>query len=330
MSIVQTSPDTDSRREAVARPTGLRSRHLLSMADLSPAEILLILDTAEAMKEIGTRPIKKVPTLRGKTVVNLFFEPSTRTRTSFEVAEKRLSADALNIAASTSSLIKGETLTDTARNLEAMAPDMIVVRHGSSGACELLAGVEGSKIINAGDGMHEHPTQALLDALTIRERKGSIEGRKVAIIGDLAHSRVLRSNLLLLKALGADVWVCGPATMWPSGIARFGVTATTSLDDAVRDADVVMMLRIQLERMHGHYFPSRREYFRLFGLTRTRMELAKDDAIVMHPGPLNRGVEIASDVADGPDSVILEQVSNGVAVRMAVLYLLAGIEEGGA
>lgn len=329
MSAVQTSPDTDSRPEAVARPTRLRSRHLLSIADLSPAEILLILDTAEAMKEIGTRPIKKVPTLRGKTVVNLFFEPSTRTRTSFEVAEKRLSADAINIAASTSSLIKGETLTDTARNLEAMAPDMIVVRHGSSGACQLLAGLGGSRIINAGDGMHEHPTQALLDALTIRERKGSIEGRKVAIIGDLAHSRVLRSNLLLLKVLGADVWVCGPVTMWPSGIARFGVTVTTSVDDAVRDADVVMMLRIQLERMHGHYFPSRREYFRLFGLTRARMELAKEDAIVMHPGPLNRGVEIASDVADGPDSVILEQVSNGVSVRMAVLYLLAGIEEGG-
>ena len=330
MSTVQTSPDTDTRPEAVARPTRLHSRHLLSIADLSAPEILLILDTAEAMKEISTRPIKKVPTLRGKTVVNLFFEPSTRTRTSFEVAEKRLSADAINIAASTSSLIKGETLTDTARNLEAMAPDMIVVRHGSSGACQLLAGLGGSRIINAGDGMHEHPTQALLDALTIRERKGSIEGRKVAIIGDLAHSRVLRSNVLLLKALGADVWVCGPATMWPSGIARFGVTATTSVNDAVRDADVVMMLRIQLERMHGHYFPSRREYFGLFGLTRARMELAKEDAIVMHPGPLNRGVEIASDVADGPDSVILEQVSNGVAVRMAVLYLLAGIEEGGA
>ena len=328
MSVVQANPGTDSGRGSVALPTRLRSRHLLSIADLSPEEILLILETARAMKEIGRRPIKKVPTLRGKTVVNLFFEPSTRTRTSFEVAEKRLSADALNVVASTSSLVKGETLTDTARNLEAMAPDMIVVRHGSSGASHLLAGVAGSRIINAGDGMHEHPTQALLDAMTIRERKGSIKGRKVAIIGDLAHSRVLRSNLLLLKALGADVWVSGPATMWPSGIARFGVTATTSVDDAVRDADVVMMLRIQLERMHGHYFPSRREYFRLFGLTRARMDLAKEDAIVMHPGPLNRGVEIASDVADGPDSVILEQVSNGVAVRMAVLYLLAGIDEG--
>lgn len=330
MSTVHTRTDTGSRPEIITRRTGLRSRHLLSIADLSREEILLIFDTAEAMKEIGRRPIKKVPTLRGKTVVNLFFEPSTRTRTSFEVAEKRLSADSLNITASTSSLAKGESLTDTARNLEAMVPDMIVVRHGSSGACKLLADVSGSKIINAGDGMHEHPTQALLDGLTIRERKGSIEGLKVTIIGDLVHSRVLRSNLLLLKALGADVWVCGPTTMCPSGISRFGVTATSSLDDAVRDADVVMMLRIQLERMHGHYFPSRREYFRLFGLTRERMELAKKDAIVMHPGPLNRGVEISSDVADGPDSVILEQVSNGVAVRMAVLYLLAGIEEGGA
>jgi len=327
MSVVQANPGTDSGR-SVTLPTRLRSRHLLSIADLSREEIFVILETARVMKEIGTRPIKKVPTLRGKTVVNLFFEPSTRTRTSFEVAEKRLSADSLNVAASTSSLVKGETLTDTARNLEAMAPDMIVVRHGSSGASHLLAGVAGSRIINAGDGMHEHPTQALLDAMTIRERKGSIEGRKVAIVGDLAHSRVLRSNVLLLKALGADVWVCGPATMWPSGMARFGVTATTSVDDAVRDADVVMMLRIQLERMHGHYFPSRREYFRLFGLTRARMDLAKEDAIVMHPGPLNRGVEIASDVADGPNSVILEQVSNGVAVRMAVLYLLAGIDEG--
>ena len=308
-------------REPATSPARLRSRHLLSIADLTPDEILLILDTAQAMKEIGTRPIKKVPTLRGKTVVNLFFEPSTRTRTSFEIAEKRLSADALNVAALTSSVVKGESLTDTARNLESMAPDMIVLRHGSSGACHLLADVCSSRIINAGDGMHEHPTQALLDALTILEHKSSIAGLKVAIIGDLAHSRVLRSNALLLNALGADVWVSGPSTMMPCGIHRFGVTATT-------EADVVMMLRIQLERMRGHFFPSRREYFSLFGLTRERLRLAKHDAIVMHPGPLNRGVEIASDVADGPDSVILEQVSNGVAVRMAVLYLLAGTEEG--
>ncbi len=314
-------------REPVAVPSRLRSKHLLSIADLTADEIQLILDTAEAMREIGRRPIKKVPTLRGKTVVNLFFEPSTRTRTSFEIAEKRLSADALNVAASTSSVVKGETLADTARNLEAMAPDMLVVRHGSSGACQLLAQLGSSRIINAGDGMHEHPTQALLDAMTIRDHKGSCAGLKVTIIGDLAHSRVLRSNILLLKTLGADVWVSGPTTLMPAGIERFGVTATTSVDDAISQADVVMMLRIQLERMRGHFFPSLREYFHLFGMTRERLSLAKDDVIVMHPGPLNRGVEIASDVADGPDSVILEQVANGVAVRMAVLYLLAGIEE---
>ncbi len=311
----------------IAIPARLRSKHLLSIGDLSPEEIHLVLETAQAMKEIGRRPIKKVPTLRGKTVVNLFFEPSTRTRASFEIAEKRLSADTLNVAASTSSVVKGETLSDMARNIEAMAPDMIVVRHGASGACCLLAGIGGSRIINAGDGMHEHPTQALLDALTIREHKGSIDGCKVAIIGDLAHSRVLRSNILLLRALGAEVWVSGPATMMPAGIDRFGVTVSRSIDEAVADADVVMMLRIQLERMRGHFFPSFREYFRMFGMTRERFRLAKHDAIIMHPGPLNRGVEIASDVADGPDSVILEQVSNGVAVRMAVLYLLAGTDE---
>ena len=315
------------QQSRVALPTRLRSKHLLSIGDLSADEIHLVLSTAQAMKEIGRRPIKKVPTLRGKTVVNMFFEPSTRTRASFEIAEKRLSADALNVAASTSSVVKGETLADMARNIEAMAPDMIVVRHGASGACHLLAEIGGSRIINAGDGMHEHPTQALLDALTMREHKGSIEGCKVAIIGDLAHSRVLRSNILLLQALGADVFVTGPATMMPAGIDRFGVTVSTSIDAALADADVVMMLRIQLERMRGHFFPSLREYFRTFGLTRERLRLAKPDAIIMHPGPLNRGVEIASDVADGPDSVILEQVSNGVAVRMAVLYLLAGTEE---
>ena len=255
--------------------------------------------------------------------------PSTRTRTSFEIAEKRLSADALNVAAMTSSLLKGETLADTARNLEAMAPDMIVVRHGASGACHMLADIGNSRIINAGDGMHEHPTQALLDALTIREHKPSIKGKKVAIVGDLAHSRVLRSNVLLLNALGAEIWVCGPTTLMPRGIDRFGVTPTTSVEAAVSEADVVMMLRIQTERMRGHFFPSLREYFRLFGLTRDRLRLAQADAIVLHPGPLNRGVEISSEVADGPDSVILEQVSNGVAVRMAILYLLAGSEGGG-
>lgn len=321
---VRTRPDAGQVRDTVATSTRLRSRHLLGISDLSREEILLVLETAQAMKEVSTRPIKKVPTLRGKTVVNLFAEPSTRTRTSFEIAEKRLSADTINIAAAESSLSKGETMLDTTRTLEAMAPDMIVLRHPLSGACHQLAQIGAARIINAGDGMHEHPTQALLDAMTIRERKGAIDGLKVAIIGDLAHSRVLRSNILLLRSLGADVWVCGPSTMWPRGLDRFDVTPTTSIDEAVADADVVMMLRIQLERMQGHFFPSLREYFRFFGLTRDRLDLAKEDAIVMHPGPLNRGVEIASDIADGRGSVILEQVSNGVAVRMAVLYLLAG------
>lgn len=311
---------------------GLRSRHLLSIADLSREEILLILDSAEAMKEIGTRRIKKVPTLRGATVVNLFFEPSTRTRTSFEIAEKRLSADTISVAGGTSSLLKGETLADMARNLEAMAPDMLVMRHAASGACHLLADVCGARVINAGDGMHEHPTQALLDALTIREHKPRFEGLKVAIVGDLLHSRVLRSNILLLTALGAEVRVCGPRTLMLPDAARFGVHATTRVEEAVADADVVMLLRVQLERMHGHFFPSLREYFAVFGMTAERLRRAKPDVIVMHPGPMNRGVEIASDVADGPVSVILEQVANGVAVRMAVLYLLAGAEagEGGA
>jgi aspartate carbamoyltransferase catalytic subunit len=299
-------------------------KDLLGIADLSREEIYLVLDTADAMREIGERPIKKVPTLRGKTVVNLFYEPSTRTRTSFEIAEKRLSADTLNIAVSTSSVLKGETLADTAMNIEAMAPDMIVLRHPSSGAGHLLARLCRSRIINAGDGMHEHPTQALLDAFTIRETKGRIEGLKIVIVGDLLHSRVLRSNVLLLTKLGADVWACGPRTLVPVGLDRAGVTVSTSVDEAVADADVIMMLRIQQERMHGAFFPSVREYFNTFGMTRARVALARPDAMIMHPGPMNRGVEIASDVADGPFSVILEQVANGVAVRMAVLYLLAG------
>ena len=304
--------------------TRLRHKHLLGIADLSPEEILLVLDTAEAMQEIAHRPIKKVPTLRGRTIVNLFFEPSTRTRTSFEVAEKRLSADTLNVAIATSSVVKGETLVDTALNLEAMSPDMIVLRHASSGACHLLARVCRSRIINAGDGMHEHPTQALLDAFTIRRHKGTLKGLKVAILGDLLHSRVLRSNVLLLTKLGADVWLCGPPTLMPPGIDRLGLKVTSVVEDAVADADVIMMLRIQLERMQGAFFPSLREYFNVFGMTKERVQLAKPDAIIMHPGPMNRGVEIDSDVADGPFSVILEQVANGVAVRMAVLYLLAG------
>jgi aspartate carbamoyltransferase catalytic subunit len=309
------------RQPAIA---SLRSKDLLGISDLTPEEITLILDTADAMKEIGSRPIKKVPALRGKTVVNLFFEPSTRTRTSFEIAEKRLSADTLNIAIATSSVVKGETLADTALNLEAMQPDMIVLRHSSSGACHLLSRICRSAIINAGDGMHEHPTQALLDAFTIRERKKQLRGLKVAIIGDLLHSRVLRSNILLLTKMGADVWVCGPPTLMPTEITRFGVSATSNVEHAVRDADVIMMLRVQLERMEGSYFPSLREYFNVFGMTEARMKLARPDVMIMHPGPMNRGVEIASEVADGPYSVILDQVANGVAVRMAVLYLLAG------
>jgi len=304
--------------------TSLRRKDLLGIADLSPEEIALVLDTAEAMKEVGSRPIKKVPALRGKTVVNLFFEPSTRTRTSFEIAEKRLSADTLSVAIGTSSVVKGETLADTALNLEAMSPDMIVLRHSSSGACHLLSRICRSAIVNAGDGTNEHPTQALLDALTIRERKGRLRGLKVAIVGDLLHSRVLRSNIHLLTKMGAEVWVCGPPTLVPAEIRRFGVRVTSQVDEAVADADVVMLLRIQLERMEGAYFPSLREYFQVFGMTEARLRLARPDVMIMHPGPMNRGVEIASEVADGPYSVILDQVANGVAVRMAVLYLLAG------
>jgi aspartate carbamoyltransferase catalytic subunit len=305
-------------------PAGLHTKDLLSVSDLSPDEILLILDTAEAMKEVGTRSIKKVPALRGQTVVNLFFEASTRTRTSFEIAEKRLSADTVNIAASGSSVTKGETLVDTVATLEAMAPDMLVLRHASAGAAHLVARLCRARVINAGDGMHEHPTQALLDALTIRERKGRLDGLKVSIIGDLLHSRVFRSNVLLLQALGAEVCACAPVTLMLPEMDRWGVRATTSVDEAVEGADVIMLLRIQLERMHGYFFPSLREYFQRFGMTVARLERAKPDVMIMHPGPMNRGVEISSEVADGPYSVILEQVANGVAVRMAVLYLLAG------
>ena len=268
------------------------------------------------MKEVGTRSIKKVPALRGRTVVNLFFEPSTRTRTSFEIAEKRLSADTVSIAATGSSVSKGETLADTVRNLEAMAPDLIVLRHASAGAGHLAARLCGARVINAGDGMHEHPTQALLDAFTIRAHKGGFAGLRVAIVGDLLHSRVFRSNLLLLRALGAEVRACGPATLMLPDMARLGVRATTSVDEAVAGADVVMLLRVQLERMRGHFFPSRREYFQRFGMTPARLQRAAPDAIVMHPGPMNRGVEIAPEVADGSRSVILEQAANGVAVRM--------------
>jgi aspartate carbamoyltransferase catalytic subunit len=302
----------------------LRHKHLLGIEPLESEEIRLILDTAESFLEISTRPIKKVPTLRGRTIVNLFMEPSTRTRSSFEIAQKRLSADSLNLSSSTSSVTKGESLIDTARNLEAMAPDMIILRHPAAGAAHLLARVCRSSIVNAGDGAHEHPTQALLDAFTMRQKKGRIQGLEVAIIGDLLHSRVLRSNVFLLRKLGARVRASGPPTLVPPGLNRLGVEVKTRIEEALEGADVVMMLRVQKERMMHGAFPSLREYFNLYGLTEARMRRAKHDAIVMHPGPMNRGVEIAPEVADGSTSVILDQVTNGVAVRMAVLYLLSG------
>ncbi len=298
-------------------------RHLLGIEPLEPSEIVKILDTAEALREILDRPIKKVPALRGKTIVNLFYEPSTRTRSSFEIAERVLSADSLSIAAAASSVTKGETLLDTARNLEAMNPDMVIVRHASSGAPHLLARHCRFSVVNAGDGAHEHPTQALLDALTMRQRKGRIQGLRVAIVGDILHSRVARSNLWLLKKLGASVTLAGPPTLMPPGLEQLA-KVSYRIDEAIDGADVVMMLRIQLERMSGGYFPTTREYHQRFGLTLERLERAGKDVLVMHPGPMNRGVEIASEVADGPYSVILDQVTNGVAVRMAVLYLLLG------
>jgi aspartate carbamoyltransferase catalytic subunit len=302
-------------------------KDLLGIAELSPAEIELILDTAESFREVGERPIKKVPTLRGKTVVNLFFEASTRTRSSFEIAEKRLSADNLNFSTSGSALEKGETLVDTALNLQAMAPDLIVIRHGHPGVPHMLARRLKAGVINAGDGAHEHPTQALLDAFTILQKKKRLAGLKVAIIGDIEHSRVVRSNIHLLTKMGARVTVGGPRTLMPVEIGRMGVEVAYTLEDAIRDADVIMMLRIQLERQGRMSFPSIKEYFELFGLTSRRLEGAKEDVIIMHPGPMNRGVEIASEVADGPYSVILEQVTHGVSVRMAVLYLLSGVHE---
>ncbi|MCP3962907.1 MAG: aspartate carbamoyltransferase catalytic subunit [bacterium] len=316
--------DTAPLRETPdAADTAWTRKHLLGIADLSPSEIELILDTAESFREVGERPIKKVPTLRGKTVMNLFFEPSTRTRSSFELAEKRLSADSLNFSGSGSALSKGETLIDTARNLEAMAPDLVVIRHQHPGVPHLLAERIDAGIINAGDGAHEHPTQALLDAFTIRQHKGGLEGLEVAIVGDIEHSRVVRSNIHLLTKMGARVTVAGLRTMMPVEVEKMGVRAAYDLGEATRGADVVMMLRVQLERQAGgSLFPSVREYFRLFGLSPERLKRAKEDAIVMHPGPMNRGTEISSLVADGTRSVILEQVANGVAVRMAVLYLL--------
>jgi len=305
--------------------SSLLTKDLLGIESLTPDEINLILDTAEGFKEVSERPVKKVPALRGQLVINLFMEASTRTRVSFEIAEKRLSADTLNFAASGSSVEKGETLIDTAENLVAMHPDMIVIRHKHPGAAKMLADrLPNVSIINAGDGAHEHPTQALLDAFTIRERLGRLDGIKVSVIGDIAHSRVVRSNIHLLTKMNANVTVAGPPSLIPAGIERMGVRVVHSLDDAIRGADVIMMLRIQLERQGKLSFPSLREYYNTFGLTPERLRIAKRDVIVMHPGPMNRGVEIASDVADGPWSVILEQVTNGVAVRMAVLYLLGG------
>ena len=301
-----------------------KHKDLLSMADLSIEDINHILNTAESLKEISSRDIKKVPTLRGKSVVNYFFEPSTRTRTSFDVAAKRLSADTFSLSASGSSAVKGETLIDTARNLQAMNPDLIVLRHSSTGAPHLLAKEIPAGIINAGDGINEHPTQALLDMFTIRERKGKIEGLEIAIIGDISHSRVARSNIIGLIKMGARVTVSGPPPMIPFGIDDLGVQVINNPAEAVKDKDVVMLLRIQLERQSKVLFPGLREYASFFGVTKKILKNAKKDVIVMHPGPMNRGVEITSEVADGPYSVILDQVTNGVAVRMAVLYLLIG------
>jgi aspartate carbamoyltransferase catalytic subunit len=302
----------------------LKRKDLLGIREMEIDEINLILSTADSFKEVAGREIKKVPTLRGRTVVNLFFEPSTRTRASFELAAKRLSADVINISTNASSVVKGETLLDTAKNLEAMGADVIVIRHSSSGAPTLLARALRCSVINAGDGAHEHPTQALVDLSTILERKGRLSGLTVAIVGDVLHSRVARSNLWGLTKLGARVRLAGPPTMVPRELAAFGAEVTWSLDEAVDGADVVMALRLQLERQGRAYFPTLREYSRLWGLTRERLQRAKPDVLVMHPGPVNRGVEIAPEIADGLSSVILNQVTNGLAVRMAVLYLLSG------
>jgi aspartate carbamoyltransferase catalytic subunit len=299
-------------------------KDLLGLEPLTGEQIKLVLDTAEPFKEISERAIKKVPTLRGATIVNLFFEASTRTRVSFEFAEKRLSADTVNVASTGSSVTKGETLVDTARNLEAMRIDMVVIRHGASGAAQFLAHRIESNVINAGDGMHEHPTQGLLDLLTLRDHFGRLAGLKVCIVGDVLHSRVARSNIWGLKRMGAEVAVCGPRSLLPSAIHELDVTVFTRVEEAIQWADALNVLRLQLERMTAGYIPSLREYNRVFGISRERLERAPHEVLILHPGPMNRGVEIDSDVADGPFSVILDQVTNGVAVRMAVLYLLAG------
>lgn len=299
-------------------------KHIFGIEQLSVEDIAHILATARSFREISNRPIKKVPTLRGKTIVNLFFEPSTRTRLSFEIAAKRMSADTFNISASTSSATKGETLVDTARNIQAMSPDVIILRHSSSGAAQLLARHIDASVINAGDGAHEHPSQGLLDMMTVMEHKGKIAGLKLAIIGDIAHSRVAVSDIIGFTRMGAQVSLAGPQTFMPKDIDRLGANVCASVQEAVQDADVVMTLRIQLERQNDSLIPSLREYSRFYGVNRQLMELAKKDAIVMHPGPINRGVELNPDVADGRRSVILDQVANGVAVRMALLYLVLG------
>jgi aspartate carbamoyltransferase catalytic subunit len=299
-------------------------KDVLDMESLSVEEIQAVLDTAETLKEISARPIKKVPTLRGKTVIHFFYEPSTRTKTSFEIAAKRLSADTVSISASTSSISKGETLADTAKNLEAMNPDAIVIRHSAAGAPHLLAGLVDASVINAGDGMHAHPSQALLDMMTVREKKGRLDGLRLAIIGDVAHSRVARCNIVGFNKMGANVVLAGPPTMIPMGIETLGAAVSYNVEEVIKGADVVMVLRIQKERLQAFAFSSEREYAQCYGLTEEKLAGAKKDLLIMHPGPINRGLEIAPEVAEGPYSVILEQVANGVAVRMALLYLLLG------
>lgn len=299
-------------------------KNIISIKDLTREDIDLVLQVAESFKEISTRPIKKVPTLRGKTIINFFFEPSTRTKLSFEIAAKRLSADTFNVSASTSSTTKGETLIDTAKNMEAMNPDIIIIRHSSSGTPHLLSKHVKSSIINAGDGTNEHPSQALLDMMTIKEKKGRIEGLKIAILGDISHSRVAHSNIIGLTKMGADVHVAGPATLIPPNLAEMGATTHLSAQEAIEGADVIMSLRLQMERQADPLFPSLREYARFFGINKDMLKLVKKDAIIMHPGPINRGVEMSPEIADCSQSVILEQVTNGVAVRMALLYLVMG------
>lgn len=299
-------------------------KDILDITSLSIDEISFVLDTADRMKEISERQVKKVPVLRGKTVVLFFYEPSTRTRTSFDIAAKRLSADSVSLSGSSSSVVKGETLMDTAKNLQAMNPDVIVLRHSCAGAPQMMAKMIKASVINAGDGMHSHPTQALLDLMTVREKKGNIKGLKVAIIGDISHSRVARSNCVAFTKMGAKVVLSGPATMIPKGIETLGVSVAENINAAIEGADVIMMLRLQKERQKSFLFSTEREYSKLYGLTKDKLKKAEKDVVIMHPGPLNRGLEIASDVADSANSVILDQVKNGVAVRMALLYLLGG------